>query len=145
MPAEWVVEKFLEAGITVHTNISGFQIPACQNIVETFSGYTVITSSINMATMKDMIIKRIFDLAVSIVGIAVMIAATVIVAPVIFIQSPGAIFFSQIRVGRNGRKFKIYKFRTMYLDAEERKRELTDQNRIKDGMMFKVENDLWGG
>lgn len=141
LPAEWVVEKFLEAGITVHTNISDFQIPACQNIVETFGGYMVITSSINMATMKDMIVKRIFDLAVSIIGIAVMIAATVIVAPIIFIQSPGAIFFSQIRVGRNGRKFKIYKFRTMYLDAEERKQELTDQNRIKDGMMFKVEND----
>ena len=64
-----------------------------------------------------------------------------IVAPCIFVKSPGPIFFSQIRVGKNGRKFKIYKFRSMYMDAEERKKELMAQNNIKDGMMFKMDND----
>ena len=51
------------------------------------------------------------------------------------------IFFSQYRVGKNGRKFKIYKFRSMYMDAEERKKELMKQNRVSDGLMFKMEND----
>ena len=63
------------------------------------------------------------------------------VAPAIYIKSPGPIFFSQYRVGKNGRKFKIYKFRSMYMDAEERKKELMKQNRVSDGLMFKMEND----
>ena len=63
------------------------------------------------------------------------------VAPAIYIKSPGPIFLSQYRVGKNGRKFKIYKFRSMYMDAEERKKELMKQNRVSDGLMFKLEND----
>ena len=60
---------------------------------------------------------------------------------IFYIKSPGPIFFSQYRVGKNGRKFKIYKFRSMYMDAEERKKELMKQNRVSDGLMFKMEND----
>jgi lipopolysaccharide/colanic/teichoic acid biosynthesis glycosyltransferase len=56
-------------------------------------------------------------------------------------SSPGSIFFVQERVGRNGKRFKMYKFRTMYLDAEERKAELMAQNRVGDGMMFKLDYD----
>ena len=47
----------------------------------------------------------------------------------------------QIRVGQNGRTFKIYKFRSMYIDAEERKKELMAQNEIQGGVMFKMKND----
>ena len=57
------------------------------------------------------------------------------------IKSPGPIFFSQVRVGKNGKKFKLYKFRSMYMDAEKRKKELMEQNRVKGGMMFKIDND----
>src|SRR5699024_10273038 len=62
------------------------------------------------------------------------------IAPVIYIQSPGPVFFSQKRVGKNGRTFKIYKFRSMYLDAEERKKELMEQNKMN-GFMFKMDHD----
>ncbi len=62
------------------------------------------------------------------------------VALAIKLDSPGPILFSQTRIGRNGRRFKIYKFRSMYLDAEERKKELEKQNEIQ-GLMFKMEND----
>lgn len=57
------------------------------------------------------------------------------------IASPGPIFFAQERIGRNGRKFKMYKFRSMYMDAEERKKELMAQNKMSDGMMFKMDFD----
>ena len=44
-------------------------------------------------------------------------------------------------MGKNGKKFKMYKFRSMYMDAEERKKELMKDNRVEDGMMFKLEFD----
>jgi lipopolysaccharide/colanic/teichoic acid biosynthesis glycosyltransferase len=55
--------------------------------------------------------------------------------------SPGPVFFSQIRVGRYGRHFKFYKFRSMYIDAEARKAELMSQNESKDGVIFKMKDD----
>lgn len=65
----------------------------------------------------------------------------IFVAPIIYIKSPGPIFFKQMRIGKNGKKFNIYKFRSMYMDAEARKAELMEQNQVKDGMMFKMEYD----
>lgn len=59
----------------------------------------------------------------------------------IYLKSPGPIFFAQERIGKNGKRFKMYKFRSMYMDAEERKKELMKQNRVQDGLMFKMEND----
>ena len=74
-------------------------------------------------------------------GIVLTGVVCVFVAPIIYIQSPGPIFFSQERIGKNGKRFKLYKFRSMYPDAEKRKKELMDQNEVKDGMMFKIKND----
>ena len=65
---------------------------------------------------------------------------TVFLAPPLLIESPGPLFFAQKRVGKNGRFFKIYKFRSMYLDAEERKKELMSQNEMS-GLMFKMKDD----
>ena len=64
-----------------------------------------------------------------------------IIGPIIYKVSPGPIFFTQERVGQNGRRFKLLKIRSMYLDAEERKKELMSQNRVSDGMMFKLDFD----
>ena len=103
--------------------------------------YTVLTSSINMASWRQAFFKRAMDIAGGIVGCILTGLLYMIVAPCIYIQSPGPIFFSQVRIGRNGRRFKLYKFRSMYMDAEERKKELMNQNRVQGGMMFKIEND----
>ena len=65
----------------------------------------------------------------------------IFVAPAIKIADPkGPVFFGQKRVGRNGRTFTIYKFRSMYVDAEERKKELMAKNKM-DGLMFKMDAD----
>ena len=81
------------------------------------------------------------DSAAGIVGCAITGIAFIFVAPLIYKASPGPIFFAQERIGRNGRKFKMYKFRSMYMDAEERKKELMAQNKVSDGMMFKMDFD----
>ena len=63
------------------------------------------------------------------------------VAVLIKLTSPGPIIFSQVRVGRFGRHFKFYKFRSMYIDAEARKAELMKHNESGDGVIFKMKRD----
>ena len=65
----------------------------------------------------------------------------IIIGPMIYISSPGPIVFKQKRIGRNGKPFWVYKFRSMYMDAEERKNSLMSENRVADGMMFKMDFD----
>ncbi len=81
------------------------------------------------------------DIAGGLVGCLLTGIIFVFIAPVIYISSPGPIFFSQERVGKNGRRFKMYKFRSMYMDAEKRKAELMKENKMGDGKMFKLDFD----
>lgn len=139
---EDILNEFINMGITVHLKlILMAELEGQKRVVERLGPYTVLTSSINMATLKQLIYKRVLDIAGGFAGCLITALLFLFIAPLIYIQSPGPIFFSQVRVGKNGRKFKIYKFRSMYLDAEERKKELMEQNRIKDGMMFKMNHD----
>ena len=101
----------------------------------------VLTVSMNSINEYDWIAKRILDIIGGLVGCLITLILTIFLGPAIFIASPGPIFFKQKRVGRNGKVFNMYKFRSMYMDAEERKKELMAQNRVKDGMMFKLEYD----
>lgn len=87
-----------------------------------------------------MLLKRLTDIAGSIVGLVITGVVGIFIGPVIYFESPGPIVFSQIRVGKGGRKFRLYKFRSMYMDAEERKKELMTQNEMK-GLMFKIKDD----
>ena len=135
-----ITKRFLAMGVVVHVSINNI-LPGTPNAaVENISHYTVITTSINIMSFKQKVIKRLMDIGVSIIGMAITAILFVIFAPIIFIQSPGPIFFKQERVGKNGRRFKIYKFRSMYMDAEERKKDLMKKNEMQ-GLMFKMEND----
>ena len=95
-------------------------------------GYTVLTSSIRIITARQAGMKRLIDICGGIVGMILTCIITIFLAPAIYFASPGPIFFSQMRVGKNGKRFKIYKFRSMYMDAEERKKELMKQNEMKE-------------
>ena len=103
--------------------------------------YAVMTTTINYITAKQAFLKRMLDIVGGLVGTFFTGVLFVFIAPAIFISSPGPIFFKQERIGKNGKRFKMYKFRSMYRDAEERKKELMEKNRIKDGMMFKLDFD----
>jgi|BioPla2DNA2_1021312.scaffolds.fasta_scaffold10506_7 exopolysaccharide biosynthesis polyprenyl glycosylphosphotransferase len=84
--------------------------------------------------------KRVLDILGATVGLIFTALAFVFIAPAIIIESKGPIFFSQTRVGLNGRTFKCYKFRSMYADAENRKKDLMCYNMMK-GQMFKMTDD----
>ena len=125
-----------------HRVLTGNILPSGnKRIVERLGGYTVLTSTLNYVTPAQAVLKRGMDIAGGIVGCLITGIMFVILAPMIYISSPGPIFFSQVRVGKNGKRFRIYKFRSMYMDAEERKKELLKENRVKDGRMFKLEWD----
>lgn len=140
--AEKLMDDMIEAGVTVHVAlISIFGMRGKRQLIEKIGKYAVITTSLNYMTTRQAVMKRALDIAGGIAGCILTGIIFLFLAPVIYIASPGPIFFSQVRVGKNGKKFTIYKFRSMYPDAEERKQEMMEQNRIKDGRMFKVEYD----
>ena len=130
-----------EMGITVHIALTKCGIEGAKRRIENVGGYTVVTNYITSASNRQIFLKRLMDICGGIVGCLITLILFLFVAPAIYIKSPGPIFFSQIRVGKNGKKFRIYKFRSMYMDAEERKKELMKQNKVKDGMMFKMDHD----
>ena len=137
-----LLNQLTEMGVVVHMKLAKTSgLVGERKFVERLGNYTVLTTSINYATDRQLFLKRTVDILGGLVGCVITAILFLILAPMIYIQSPGPIFFSQTRVGKNGKKFKIYKFRSMYLDAEERKKELMKENRVKDGMMFKLEWD----
>lgn len=148
MPSEYkeieqqIADSCALMGITVHQHIAQVvsQVGKVQ-MVERFGEYTVLSSTIKTVSTTEMAIKRMLDIIGGIVGLFITGLLFIFVAPAIYIKSPGPIFFKQWRVGQNGKRFQIYKFRSMYMDAEERKAELMAQNKVKDGMMFKIDND----
>ena len=132
----------LEAGVAVHYKVADAADTGMEKrTVENLGDYTVLTVSSNMMSVKQAFIKRFMDICGGLAGCLITGILYLFVAPAIYRKSPGPIFFAQQRVGKNGRQFTIYKFRSMYLDAEERKKELMEKNRIKDGRMFKLDYD----
>lgn len=136
-----LLEQFAETGVTVHLNLAKINSESGKRqFVEKIGNYTVLTTSINYASSRQLFLKRLMDIAGGLVGCIFTAILFIFVAPAIYIASPGPIFFSQERVGKNGKKFKIYKFRSMYMDAEARKAELMSQNKMN-GLMFKMDYD----
>ena len=135
------MEILAQMGITVHAKISVPELRyAGQKGLSQFGHSYMITYANKVAPIGQIILKRLLDLCGSVIGCALLLVLTVILGPVIKLESPGPVFFAQKRVGRNGRIFKMYKFRSMYADAEERKKELMEKNEMN-GLMFKMEND----
>lgn len=140
--ANFIVDGCNQMGVTVHLALAHRPfMRASKQLVEDVGDYTVLTTTMNVATNRQSFCKRLLDITGGLVGSILTVLLTLVIGPMIYLQSPGPIFFSQDRIGKNGKKFKMYKFRSMYMDAEERKKELMEQNTIKDGMMFKMDDD----
>lgn len=137
---ELLAERLTDLGCTVHISLIHTEHLMKNRTIEYYGDYITMTTSMHMATNREAFAKRTLDIIGSLVGLILCAIAFIFLAPVIKIQAPGPVFFSQTRIGKNGRRFKFYKFRSMYTDAEERKKDLMDQNEMS-GLMFKMEND----
>lgn len=135
-----LIRRLEALGIEVHVTVNTFGLDEKEKAIENFGVYRVLTYCPRIFGPVELFLKRAMDIAGGLVGIILTLILSVFVVPAIYLESPGPVIFKQIRIGRNGRRFAIYKFRSMYMDAEERKKELMAQNQM-DGLMFKMKDD----
>ena len=137
-----LIEDFVGMGITVHYSLSAMNDLASVSVGgQSLGDYKVITNCAKLVSYRAVFIKRIMDIVGGLAGLLATGLLCLFIAPAIYIKSPGPIFFKQKRVGLNGKLFYMYKFRSMYMDAEKRKAELMAKNKVQDGMMFKMDDD----
>jgi exopolysaccharide biosynthesis polyprenyl glycosylphosphotransferase len=137
---EEIILQFQNMGVAVNLSINTFGLKVNEKSIEQLCGYHVLTFSSRLFNESQLYLKRGMDLLGGFVGCILTILLAIFIAPAIWVESPGKIFFTQVRIGMNGRRFKIYKFRSMYPDAEKRVAELTNYNEMN-GFMFKMEKD----
>ena len=137
-----LLDQIGQTGVTIHIELSQIpKIEGTKQFVENVNGFNVLTYALNYASGKQLLLKRCIDICAGLAGCTLTALITVFIGPAIYLADPGPIFFSQMRIGKNGKPFRIYKFRSMYQDAEQQKKELMEQNKLHDEKMFKLDFD----
>ncbi len=135
-----LIMDFETMGVTCHYNVEMEELDLAGKTAGKFAGFAVMTFSLQYLDYRRVLIKRLMDIVGALVGLLITAIFFPFVALAIKLDSKGPVLFSQMRIGKNGRRIKIYKFRSMYADAEEQKRKLEKRNEMS-GPMFKIEND----
>ncbi|SFB84375.1 sugar transferase [Butyrivibrio sp. YAB3001] len=135
------VDICIEMGVTCRIVIDTFRRRKSYSYVSSIGTYPVYTFHTVTMNWTSMVIKRTFDIVFSLFAIILTSPIMIITAIAIKLDSPGPAIFKQVRVGKNGRHFKIWKFRSMRQDAEEMKKDLEKQNEMHGNMMFKMKDD----
>lgn len=137
----FVCWNFQTAGITVHILPLGSDPMMPKSELWIIGGQPSLTFPPPVITGSDFWIKRCFDFCAAAVLLFLLAPILVTLSVLIKIDSPGPIFFRQVRIGLHGRKFKAWKFRTMVTNAERLQKELEARNEMRDGVLFKMKND----
>ena len=87
------------------------------------------------------VLKRLVDVVASAALLVALMPFFLLLAALIRLESPGPVLFKQVRIGARGLPFEMFKFRSMYVDAEERKAALAAQNEMQGGVLFKMKKD----
>ena len=141
LPVE-LINNLMRMGITIHTALTHLDdIESRHKNVEWICGHLTITTSLGYITGRDLLLKRLMDIAGGLIGSLITLLLIPPVGLAIWLSDPGPIFFSQTRIGENGKKFQMYKFRSMYKDAEARKKQIAQESGQEDHLMFKLEHD----
>jgi exopolysaccharide biosynthesis polyprenyl glycosylphosphotransferase len=130
-----------EIGVSFHVQSPLFNMIATKaHINYFFQDIPFLTFSKHPTNYLALKLKSLIDYIVASLALIFSLAFLLLIAVLIKIDSKGPIFFKQTRVGKNGRLFKVFKFRTMITDAEELKEKLADLNE-QSGPVFKMKND----
>lgn len=127
-------------GISTAVTVDLYRPKLAQLRQSEFAGVPLIIFQTSIAKEWQLFLKRSMDLIVSLLAVSLLLPVFLFVILGVKLTSRGPIFFRQIRCGLNGRKFTLYKFRSMYVGAEMRKRELERQNEMR-GPVFKMKRD----
>lgn len=127
-------------GISTAVSVDLFKPKLAQLRQSDFAGIPLIIFQTSIAKEWQQFLKRCFDILISFSGLLLLSPLLIFTALGIKLTSKGSVFFRQVRCGMNGRKFTLYKFRSMYVGAEMRKRELARQNEMN-GPVFKMKRD----
>lgn len=130
-----------EMAVPVHYHIPGVSRHNQKQFSERVGGTTVLTLSNTYATPLQLFSKRLMDIVGGFLGSIAALLVIVIVGPLIKKASPGPILYKSERIGQNGKHFQMIKIRSMRPNAEMEKEQLQSQNRVSDGMMFKLDWD----
>ncbi len=137
---EGLLNRCATMGVTTYQCLTMGSERSVVQSIDRIAGNIVMVESMNIVPARRLIMKRLMDIIGGLIGVVFTLLLMIIVGPMLFFTDPGPILFSQNRVGKNGRIFRIYKFRSMYKDAEKRKKELMDKNTMQ-GLMFKMDDD----
>lgn len=135
------LDMCMEIGVTVRIIMNSFRAGAAQTYVSSVGTYPILTYHTVSLNASERFLKRIIDVCGSLFGIIVFSPVMLITAIAVKIDDPGPVIFKQKRVGMNGRYFFMYKFRSMCVDAEAKKKELIAQNEMGGQYMFKMQDD----
>ena len=134
------VSQFEMMGLPVAVNIAVLEfVTNSEKAIQRFGNSSVVNFSTTFYRSSDVALKRMIDIIGSLFGLIICGLVSIFLVPLIK-RDGGPAIFAQDRVGRNGRVFKFYKFRSMIVDAEKIKKDLMSQNQMQGGM-FKIEND----
>lgn len=134
------ISQFEIMGLPVAVNIAVLDfVTNSEKAIQRFGDSSVVNFSTTFYRSSDVALKRMMDIIGSLIGLVFCGIVSIFLVPLIK-KDGGPAIFAQDRVGRNGRVFKFYKFRSMRVDAEEIKKDLMSQNQMEGGM-FKIEND----
>ncbi len=137
---QWI-QSFATMGVKIYYCVQTQRFSVPYSGVGEFADFPIICYNNKDRDWRMSVVKRLADILGSIVGLVITIIFFPFIAIAIKLEDPkGKVFFSQTRIGKNGRRFKLYKFRSMYADAESRKKELLEKNEVQ-GPMFKIEDD----
>ena len=135
------IDLCLSIGVTAKVILFPYNLGGMQSYIYSVGTYPVVTYHNVNQNIYSRAIKRTIDIIGSLFGIILSSPIMIATAIAIKLDSKGPVIFKQVRIGQNGRQFYMYKFRSMCVDAEERKNELMKNNKIEGGQMFKMDDD----
>jgi len=138
--ASRVAALFEEQGIILRLLPNIFDLKLARTIADEFEGHPFITHYTGTIAGWPVVVKRILDFVLALLALIVVSPVMLMAAALIKLSSRGPVFFTQKRIGQSKRKFTIYKFRTMAVDAEAKMKQVEHLNELS-GPVFKIKND----